>query len=291
VKLGGHMSTAGGIVNGLDRGAEIGCEAIQIYAQSPRMWRPYNHNDEALDSYAALEAASTVEATYCHAPFLINLATDNEALAAQSLECLVHNLVIGTRIGAQGVVLHVGSHKGSGFDGVVKGVSALLSRALETAAATAGRDSCMLLLENCAGTGGVIGRTFDELGRLIDACGGDERLGVCIDTQHLFASGVPFSNREESDAAISTFDETVGLERLRLIHLNDSKVPFGSNRDRHENLGDGEIGKRALGWFLSHPALASVPAVLEVPGAGDGPRASDMATARSILKSGLKARG
>jgi deoxyribonuclease-4 len=290
MRIGAHVSTAGGIATGIGRGEDIACDAIQIFTQSPRMWRPTNYSDEALDGYAAVEEASQIAATYCHATYLINLATDKEELAAKSFDCLVNNLLVGTRIGSKGVVLHVGSHLGAGFESVVTRIAQTFERALTEVEESLQRTSCPLLIENAAGTGGTVGRSFEEIAALIDASGGDRRLGVCIDTQHLFASGISYSNRAEADEVMSSFDSLIGLDRLACLHLNDSKVPLGSNRDRHENLGDGEVGSTALGWLLSHPALDGVPALLEVPGDGDGPRSSDVATARRILASGLKAR-
>ena len=291
MKIGAHVSTAGGIQTGIGRGEEIACDAIQIFTQSPRMWRPSNYSDAALDGYAEVEAASSIDATFCHATYLINLATVNDDLAEKSYECLINNLIVGTRIGSKGVVLHVGSHRGGGFDGVVDQIAAVFLRALDEVGTIVGRPSCRLLLENAAGTGGTVGRSFDELARLIQTAGSDERLGVCVDTQHLFASGVSYATRAEADAVIDALEDQIGLSRLGCFHLNDSKVPLGSNRDRHENLGDGEIGKTALGWLLSHPALDDVPALLEVPGTGDGPRASDVFDARELLADGLRARG
>jgi deoxyribonuclease-4 len=291
MKIGAHVSTAGGIQTGIGRGEEIACDAIQIFTQSPRMWRPTNYTDSALDGYAEVEAASSIDATYCHATYLINLATFNDDLAVKSYECLVNNLIVATRIASKGVVLHVGSHRGGGFDAVVDQIAATFRKALDEVEEILGRSSCRLLLENAAGTGGTVGRSFEEIAKLIEKAGGDERLGVCVDTQHLFASGVSYATQAEADAVIRSFDDQIGLSRLGCFHLNDSKVPLGSNRDRHENLGDGEIGTIALGWLLSHPALDDVPALLEVPGTGDGPRASDVFDARELLADALRARG
>jgi deoxyribonuclease IV len=290
MKIGAHVSTAGGIATGIGRGEEIACDAIQIFTQSPRMWRPTNYSDEALDGYSAIEEASQIDGTYCHATYLINLATGNEELAAKSYDCLVNNLVVGTRIACKGVVLHVGSHLGAGFESVVAQVAAAFEKAFVEVEESLQRPSCRLLIENAAGTGGTVGRSFEEIAALIDAADGDARLGVCIDTQHLFASGIPYSTRAEADEVVSSFDQTIGLDRLGCLHLNDSKVPLGSNRDRHENLGDGEVGAIALGWLLSHPALDGVPALLEVPGDGDGPRTSDVVAAREILANGVTTR-
>ena len=149
---------------------------------------------------------------------------------------------------------------------------------------------CPILLENAAGAGDTVGRSFEELARVIEAADGDERLGVCLDTQHLWASGIPFGTVPAADDLIDLIDTTVGLARLRCLHLNDSKVDFGANRDRHENIGDGTIGADGLAALLGHPALQGVPAILEVPGEGDGPRTEDVATARQVLEAGLARR-
>jgi deoxyribonuclease-4 len=149
---------------------------------------------------------------------------------------------------------------------------------------------CPILLENAAGAGDTVGRSFEELQQVIEAAGGDGRLGVCLDTQHLWASGVPFTTVDEADDLIDLVADTVGLDRLQCIHLNDSKVEFGANRDRHQNIGEGTIGEEALAALIGHPALQGLPAILEVPGTGDGPRVEDVARARRVLEKGLAMR-
>ncbi len=151
-------------------------------------------------------------------------------------------------------------------------------------------EGCPILLENAAGAGDTVGRSFEELALVIDEAGGDERLGVCLDTQHLWASGIPFGTVEEADDLVALIEATVGMSRLRCMHLNDSKVDFGANKDRHENIGDGTIGAEGLAALLGHPDLQGVPAILEVPGEGDGPRTEDVVAARGVLEAGLALR-
>jgi deoxyribonuclease-4 len=292
VLFGAHVSTAGGLLSALGRAEAIGADLLQVHTQSPRAWRPAGYPGEVLAEYAAAVAAHRqLQATICHASYLINLATGEEELLERSRSCLVTNLEVATRMGARGLVLHVGSHRGAGFHGVLAAVASELSSALDKSEATLGAASCRLLLENTAGAGGTIGRSFEELAELVEACGDDRRLGVCLDTQHLFASGVCFESLEEADAVVDDFDRTIGLDRLGCIHLNDSKVPLGTNRDRHENLGEGHIGTKALGSLLSHPALQAVPAVLEVPGPeSKGPGSRDIRTARLCHQSGTRRR-
>lgn len=285
--IGAHVRSSGGLLSALARGEEIGAHAVQIFTQSPRMWRSPAHDPDALAAYRAAQAAHpAVRATFCHATYLVNLATSDAELRAKSERCLTENLLAASAIGAAGLVLHVGSHRGEGFDGCLAQVATALVRACDTVAAELGERCCPLLLENTAGAGGTVGRSFDELARILDATGGDDRLGVCLDTQHLFASGTAYATPEQADAVVTALDRAVGLERLSCLHLNDSKVPLASNRDRHENLGAGEIGEDALALLLGHPRLDGRAALLEVPGAGEGPRAEDVATARHLLARG-----
>src|SRR5579884_1393077 len=204
--------------------------------------------------------------------------------ARRSRDCLAHNLAVAGSIAADGLVLHLGSHLGAGLDACVKEVAGALLDALDAL-----ERPCRVLLENTAGGGGTIGRTFDELAAVLEAAGGDPRLGVCLDTQHLWASGVDFSSVDKADRVVADFDATVGLDRLDCIHLNDSKVPFGSQRDRHDNLGQGTIGAGGLAPMLGHPRLQGLPVLLEVAGPeGKGPTRADLATARRIHRVGLR---
>jgi deoxyribonuclease-4 len=286
VLIGAHVRAGGKLVPALERGDEIGAEVVQVFTQSPRAWKPTQYAPGVLEGYRAAQAQHPrVAATYCHATYLINLATADGELLERSRDCLVANLTVARGMGADGLVLHIGSHKGLGFEGCVPQVVDSLAEALELV----GTD-CPILLENAAGAGGTMGRSFEELAEVLDRAGAGEALGVCLDTQHLWASGVPFASVAEADAALAAFDATIGLDRLRCLHLNDSKVPFGANRDRHANIGDGTIGARGLGALLGHPALQGLPAMLEVPGAGDGPRAEDVAAARKALAAGLRLR-
>jgi deoxyribonuclease-4 len=287
--IGAHVRAGGKLVPALERGAEIGAEVIQVFTQSPRAWKPTQYAEEVLYDYrVAQENSPTIAETFCHATYLINLATDQPDLLQRSQDCLAANLATSTGMGASGLVLHVGSHKGSGLADCVPQVVEALLGALETQAG----GSCPILLENAAGAGGTVGRSFDELATILDAAGDAHasRLGVCLDTQHLWASGVDYTTVEEADEVVAQFDDVIGLERLRCLHLNDSKVGLGENRDRHANVGEGTIGAVALGNLLSHPALIGLPAILEVPGDGDGARASDIAAAHEALQLGLTAR-
>lgn len=256
-----------------------------MFTQSPRAWKPSQYAPGVLERYREAQAASSVAQTFCHATYLINLATDDPVLWEKSCACLEANLAIATGIGAEGLVLHLGSHRGGGLDEAVPRIVDGLHRVLDALPG-----SCPVLMENAAGAGGTVGRSFQELEAVLDAADCGDRLGVCLDTQHLFASGVPFADLAEADQVLSDLDGTVGLDRLACLHLNDSKVPLGANRDRHENLGHGAIGEPALAALLGHPDLAEVPVILEVPGAGDGARTEDLDAARGIVRHGIALR-
>lgn len=289
MRIGAHVRAGKGLVPALQHGDEIGAEVVQIFTQSPRMWKPSQYGPEVLAGYREAQAAHpSVTSTFCHATYLINLATPDPVLADKSRSCLNANLATAEGMGSDGLVLHIGSHRGAGFEVALPGIVDALIEALDSVEAS--DDPCPILLENTAGAGDTVGRSFEELAAVIDAAGGDERLGVCLDTQHLWASGVPFTTVEESDELVALVDDTVGLDRLRCLHLNDSKVAFGANRDRHENIGAGTIGAKGLAALLGHPDLQGLPAILEVPGEGDGPRAEDVSGARKVWKRGVKLR-
>ena len=299
--VGAHVRGGGPLAATVARGQELGAQAIQVFTQSPRMWRPSRHTPEAIAAFgAAMAAQDQVRASFCHATYLVNLATADGALLERSIACLVDNLTVATAMGAQGLVLHVGSHRGSGLDGCLDQVASALTAVLDAVAPTDAATACPILLENAAGAGGTVGRDFDELaaivGRVVDphepeaGDGGPARLGVCLDTQHLWASGVDFSTVEAADAVVAGIDAAVGIARLRCIHLNDSAVAFGANRDRHANLGAGSIGMAGLAALLGHPDLQDVPAVLEVPGDGTGPTADEVVLGKALLAQGLALR-
>jgi deoxyribonuclease IV len=289
MRIGAHVRAGKGLVPALEHGADVGAEVIQVHTQSPRMWKPAQYGPEVLAAYRQAQMEHpTVTSTFCHATYLINLASPDPELASKSRACLRANLATADGMGADGLVLHIGSHRGRGFEAALPGIVSALIEVLDSVDPS--QASCPVLLENAAGAGDTVGRSFEELAEVIDASGGDERLGVCLDTQHLWASGIPFAGMDESDAMVEMVDRTVGLDRLRCLHLNDSKVAFGANRDRHENIGEGTIGTPGFVALLGHPDLQGLPAILEVPGDGDGPRAADVSKARELQECGVALR-
>jgi deoxyribonuclease IV len=264
--IGAHVSSAGGLARAVERAEERGAEAIQIFNQSPRAWRPTKYTEDDFAAFRARLAESPVESVYIHAVYLINVASDDPEVRRKSLESLTHALTVGDAIGAGGVIVHPGSGKGQKPEATFK----LAGQAYREALARTER--CPLLFEDTAGAGFTVGRTFEELAKVIEVSGNGERLGVCLDSCHLHASGYEVRERKAFKAVVDHFDDVVGIGRLGALHMNDSMTPFGSNRDRHANLGEGELGEDGLRVFLGEKRFRALPVLLEVPGPdGHGP--------------------
>jgi deoxyribonuclease IV len=275
--IGGHVSSAGGLEKAIERAEELGCETMQIFNQSPRMWRPTRYGPDDFAAFRERFARSPVESVFIHAVYLINVASDDREVRRKSLTSLTHALTVGDAIGADGVVVHPGSGKGATAKRTMKLIGDAFRRALDAS------EGCRLLLEDTAGAGGTIGRSFDEIAEAIERAGGGARLGVCLDSCHLLASGHEVRNPRALAGVIDEYDEKIGLGRLRCLHLNDSKMPLGSNRDRHANLGDGELGEDGLRAFLGEPRFEGLPVLLEVPGpSGHGPDRAEIEIAKRL---------
>ena len=272
--FGAHCS--GGVKKALDNGAAMGAEVVQLFAQSPRTWRFPEHDPADLEAFRLRREEAGVP-VLVHALYLVNLAAPDDAIYSKSVATMRSTVDAGCAIGADGVVFHVGSHLGAGFETGLARVVPAVEQVLERC-----NEHTWLLMENSAGTGGTMGRSLDELVAIFEAVGRHERLGVCLDSCHLFASGVDVTDAPTWTAFLDDLDRRIGLDRLRALHANDSKAPLGSNRDRHDNIGEGLIGK-GLGVFLAHPKLQGLPVVLEVPGAdGKGPNADEIRKLREL---------
>jgi deoxyribonuclease-4 len=282
VLFGGHVS--GGVKGAPDRAKEIGANAVQLFVQSPRAWRFPNHDPDVLASFPERARDAGVEATFVHAIYLCNVASPDDELYKKSVTTLRNTVDAACAIEADGVVFHVGSHLGAGFEvGVERAVPAV-EQVLERCS-----DRTWLLVENSAGTGGTIGRSLEELATLIERLDGHPRLGVCLDSCHLWASGYDVTDVAALDGLLDEFDRLIGLERLRALHVNDSQTPIGSNRDRHANLKEGLIGD-GLSVFLGNRRLQELPAIVETEGQrGKGADEHEMRKLRELWKKGKRA--
>ena len=283
--IGAHVSTAGGLANAIERGEQRGCESIQIFHQSPRTWRPTAYGDADFAAFREAMGRSSVQAVVIHAVYLINCATKDKELRKKSLTSLAHALRIGDGIGAAGVVLHPGAQKGEPHGPSMKRAAKVIAAALKDS------DSCPLLLEQTAGHKGLLGRDFDETAQLIELAGSGRRLGLCLDSCHLFVQGYDITDEQHLGAVLDEADTKVGLDRLGCIHVNDAAAPLGSCRDRHANIGKGEMGRRGLSVFLSEPRFEGLPATLETPGPEKkGSNKAEVMAARRLRREGLKRR-
>lgn len=277
-RIGGHVSTEGGVLAALDNARRIGANTIQIFGANPVQWRA-NVPDQAVARHFKDEArARGIDPVFLHAPYLINLASEKGNLAAMSKTLLAKHLEIGNALGAFGVIFHIGSRgdrpEKEAEQMVVEALDAITREVLQ------GR----LIIENSAGAGNLVGDTIEEIGSILLGLN-NPRIGFCLDTAHAFAAGIltDFSAKG-LDAFAAAINRHIGLEKLWAIHLNDSKAPAGSNKDRHENIGEGLIGMSALARFVTHPAFARIPMILEVPGFDDaGPDKKNIDIVKSFF--------
>src|SRR3954465_10077478 len=275
--IGAHVSTGGGMPRAIERAEERRCETIQVFNQSPRMWRPTRYSDKDFAEFREVMEASRVEVTAIHMIYLINPATNDKEMREKSLESLTHALRVGDGIGALGVVVHPGALKDDTRTNARKRAIALIKEAL------ARSERCPIIYENTAGSPQLLGRDFDETAELIDKTGGPKRLGLCIDSCHLHATGYDLSPPERVGELADEIDAKVGIEQLRLLHVNDSRDERGSNRDRHVALGKGKIGRKGIRSFLGEPRFQDVPAVFEGPGLeGHSPSKEDIQVMRRL---------
>jgi len=259
--VGAHVSVAGGLPKGIDRALELGAETIQFFLSPPQTWRFNPPKPEDCAAFVKRRAEAGLGPVYLHAIYLINLAGPDQTILARSIESLVQYLQVGARIGAEGVIVHLGSARGRPLAEAKAQVAAAIRQVLREAPV-----GPALVLEQSAGMGESVGHRFEDLADIIAAADGPDRVKICLDTAHLFAAGYPVADPDGLRQTLDEFDRLIGLDRLVVIHANDSKVPFNSGVDRHENIGDGHIGLKGFKTILAEPRLRDLPFILEVPG-------------------------
>ena len=279
MQIGAHVSSSGGIHTAVDRAVAIEAESMQVFTQSPRTWRPTNHDPGTFERFRERRAEVGMGGVLCHALYLCNLAAPDDGIYEKSVAAMRNTMEVACAIGADGVVFHVGSHLGSGFEHGLERVLPAMEQVLELCS-----DETWLLMENSAGAGGTIGRSIEELATLYARLDHHPRLGICLDSCHLYVSGIDVTDPAALEACLDEVDSTIGLDRLRALHVNDAAAPFGSNRDRHANILDGELGEK-LGVFLANPRLQGLPAVLETAGPENrGPDAAEIRKTKELRK-------
>ena len=260
MRIGAHVSTAGGLDQAIGRAQGIGAECVQIFASAPQSWAFKPVPEEQVIAFRQKSAEAGMGPAFLHGIYLVNLGSPQTENLNRSMTALTNYMQAASQIGAQGVIFHSGSHKGVGFDAVFEQTVARLGQVLERSP-----EDAQLIIENCAGMGNHIGASFAEIGRIIKALD-SPRVKVCMDTQHSFAAGYDVATREGLDRAMDEFDREIGLEHFVAVHANDSKIVLGGGVDRHENIGEGNIGIAGFEVIMAHPAFRDLPFLLEVPG-------------------------
>jgi deoxyribonuclease-4 len=257
------VSTAGGLSTSVERAQGLGAECIQLFLSTPHRWQHPSHSDEQVADFCRLIGEAGIGPNFAHAAYVLNLATSDQGIRQRTVENLVASTDWADRVGLAGLVVHVGSGRGQTVEDAEIQVATALELVLQSSFETS------VLLENSAGSGELLGSRFEQIGGVFDRLGRDSRLGLCMDTAHTFASGYDLRGSDGIARALDEIEQYLGLDRLRLIHANDSKVGLGSAVDRHENIGKGQLGEEAFSRLLTHPELRDRPWVLEVPGYDD----------------------
>jgi len=260
MKIGAHVSTAGGLLTGFDRALAMGAECMQIFESAPQQWGTARLDDEQVAAFRARMEETGISPVFIHGKYLMNLASADDKIFRTSASTLRSSLNIAGRIGARGVIFHTGSHKGLGLEAVFEQICEACAHVLDETP-----EDTLLIFENSAGQGGTIGSQFHDLGEILRRID-NPRVKVCIDTCHAFAAGYDLSSPEGVAATIDELDREIGLANVVAVHCNDSKVPLGAGRDLHENIGEGEIGVAGFEALMARPELADIPFFLEVPG-------------------------
>ena len=277
MKIGAHVGASGGLTTAFERAQAIGAETIQIFGAPPQMWRRRKIRPDECEAFQAQIAETGIDPVFLHGVYLINLA--NPELLTKSTDALTGDLQLSSAIGAKGVIFHVGSHKGAGFEKVLPQIKDALLKVLDETP-----DDAWIILENSAGMGGSVGSKFSELGAIMKAVK-SPRLKVCLDTEHAYAAGYDVANKKGLNAAMKEFDSEIGLDQLVAVHANDSKIPLGGGVDRHDNIGEGHIGREGFEVIMAHKAFRQVPFLLEVPGfEKDGPDKPNVEILKKIRK-------
>ena len=284
--LGAHVSIAGGLHQAPHNGRAATCEVVQIFTRSRNRWRVKKLLSREVEKFREAQEETAVKVVSAHDSYLINLASPDNSLFRKSCNTLLEEMKRCDLLGIPFLVAHPGSHVGSGETRGLKRIAEALNRILERAPDS----KVTICLETTAGQGSALGHRFEHLADILDQVENEDRLDVCLDTCHIFAAGYPIKTRTDYRATMKAFDDVLGLERLRIIHMNDSKRGLGSRVDRHENIGRGRIGKDPFGFFLNDRRLDGVPKILETPKASPLDDRRNLKRLRSLVKGRKKDR-
>jgi len=260
MRFGFHISIAGGFSKVVERAKVRGCETIQFFSRNPRGWKYFPLNQKEVEEFQSSIQSSTLFPVFLHLPYLPNIASLASKFYKQSIDSITTDLERANQLEAQYLIIHIGHRLESSEDEAIEAVSRGINQALERV-----KNSVILLLENTAGQGTEIGNTFEQIKKIIDGVHQKGRMGVCLDTAHSFEAGYDLSKKEGIERTLQSFDQAIGLKRLHLLHLNDSKTPLGSRKDRHWHIGEGYIGVEGFRYLVNHPLLRHLPGIMEAP--------------------------
>jgi deoxyribonuclease-4 len=279
MRFGFHISIAGGFSKVVERAKVRGCETIQFFSRNPRGWKYGPLKQEEVDEFRASIQSSPLFPIFLHLPYLPNIASPGSKFYRRSIDSIVTDLKRAEQIGAQYLIIHVGHRMKSSEEESIEAVSQGINQAFEK-----GKNSITLLLENTAGQGTEIGYTFEQLKRIINGIDEEKRIGICLDAAHCFEAGYDLSKKEGIESTLESFDRTIGLKRLHLLHLNDSKTPLGSRKDRHWHIGEGYIGKEGYRHLINHPSIRNLPGIMETPRKDTVEDLKNMRVIRSLME-------
>ena len=279
MKVGVHVSIAGKIYEAVDQAKELGCDTFQIFSRSPRSWQIKELKKAEVEEFKKRRKEAKITPVVVHIPYLINLASPEEPLYQRSISAYIEDIKRAEILGANYFVTHIGNHKGKGEKyGISRIVSALNQIVNQT------KPRLKILLENTVGAGTVLGYNFAQLTAIIKGIKEAKYFGLCLDTAHAYAAGYNIATESGLEKMLKEIDELIGINRLFLIHANDSKTPLGSRVDRHEDIGKGEIGKEAFTRIVNHPALRPLPFILETPKKRAGEDVENLKTIKALVK-------
>jgi deoxyribonuclease-4 len=280
MRFGFHISIAGGFSRIAERAEARGCETIQFFSRNPRGWAYSPLNKKEVRAFRSSIQSCRLSPIFLHMPYLPNIASSKSKFYRRSIHSIAADLQRAEDLGAHFLIIHIGHRMDSSEDQAIEAVSQGIDQAFAKV-----RNAVMLLLENTAGQGTEIGYSFDQIKKIIDGVSDNERMGVCLDTAHSFEAGYDLSTKDGIEKTLENFDRTIGLKRLHLLHLNDSKTPLGSRKDRHWHIGEGHIGLEGFRCLVNHPLLNHLPGIMETPRKDTVEDLRNMEVIRSLVDS------
>jgi deoxyribonuclease-4 len=280
MRFGFHISIAGGFSKVAESARVRGCETIQFFSRNPRGWKYNPFDEKEVEEFRSSIQASDLFPLFLHLPYLPNLASEKSKFYGRSINAVAIDLERAEQLSVPYLIIHIGHRLESSEDEAIEAVSQAINQAFEEV-----RNSVILLMENTAGQGTEIGYNFDQIKKIIERVHDHQRMGICLDTAHSFEAGYDLSQKEGIERTFESFDQTIGLKRLHLLHLNDSKTPLGSRKDRHWHIGEGYIGLEGFRYLINHPSLKHLPGIMETPRKDTVEDLKNMKVIRSLVES------